>query len=364
MSTQTIDIQIPNIGKELNQQSQQLKKELMRKACLFTLIIYANDEKRIHYLEDLVNSILAKFPCRIIFIQGDKESESSYFRVKVSSVNSGQPGSIVHCDKIVIEASKDQLCRVPFVVTPHIVSDLPLYLLWGKNPFEDRDVFPYFQKYAQRLIFDSECADDFKMFCNEMLANLDTIKMDVMDINWALVNSWRDVMVEIFDTPEKLKHLTSSKSIIITYNDPKISASQHPEIRALYLQGWMAGVLKWNYQRTERFEGSTVISYFGQIHPAVVALTPQAKSNLPPGAILSIEIITSTDHSYFIYRKEDLPQVEVHVSSREACELPFTLSLPNLHKGLMFMREIFFGSLGEHYKKTLKKLSTQEFKSE
>lgn len=363
--TQTIDIQIPNIEKELDRQWGLQKKDKDTKACLFTLIIYASDSKRINYLQELINTILDKFPCRIIFIQAEKHSESSYFRVNVSNVVS-QPqksaSSSIRCDQIVIEVSHDQLFRVPFVVTPHIVSDLPVYLLWGQNPFEERDIFPYFQKYARRVIFDSECADNLKLFCGEMLTNLDTLKMDVMDINWALVSNWRDLLLEIFDTPEKLEQLYCSKSIVINYNDPKTPTSQHPEIRALYLQGWLASALDWKLQNIEFFDRSAVLSYFGRVHPVVIALSPQQISTLPPGAISSIEITTTTGYSYFISRKEGFPQVVVHVSSKETCELPFTLSLPNVHKGLSFMREIFFGHLGEHYKETLKKISTLDLK--
>jgi glucose-6-phosphate dehydrogenase assembly protein OpcA len=360
MATQTIDIQIPDIEKELNRQWAVQKKEKDTKACLFTLIIYASSQKKIHYLQELINSILDKFPCRIIFIQAENESKTSYFRVNVSNIVSGQ--SSVRCDQIVIEASQDQLFRVPFLVIPHIVSDLPVYLLWGQNPFEERDLFPYFQKYARRVIFDSECADDIKSFCDEMLANLGVIKMDVMDINWALVSNWRDLLAEIFDTPEKLEQLYACKSIIINYNDPKTPVSQHPEIRALYLQGWLASTLKWKYQNIERFENSLIISYVGKIHPVIVALTPQQNPTLPPGAILSIEMTTTTGYSYGIYRKDNLPQVVLHVSSKNSCELPFTLALPNVHKGLVFMREIFFESLGEHYKETLKNISQLDFK--
>lgn len=361
----TIDIQIPNIEKELELQWSLQKKNRDTKACLFTLIIYARDSKRITYLQELVNSILDKFPCRIIFIQGDKESDSSYFRVNVSNVVSGQSQvsaeSQVRCDQIVIEASQDQLFRVPFLVTPHIVPDLPVYLLWGQNPFEERDIFPYFQRYARRVIFDSECADDLKLFCKEMLSNLDTLKMDVMDINWAFASNWRDLLAEIFDTREKIDQLYSCKSIIINYNDPQISTSNHPEIRALYLQAWLASALKWKYQSIERFEKNAVISYFGKVHPVIVALTPIQSPNLPPGAISSIEITTTTGHNYYIARK-DLNLAVVHVSSQSTCELPFTVSLPNIHKGLIFMREIFFGNLGDHYRETLKTIFKLDFK--
>lgn len=363
MANQTIDLHIPNIESELNQKEDPQKKETARKACLFTLIIYANHSKRIQYLQELVDSILDKFPCRIIFIQGDTESETSYFRVKTSNVASGQPGSSIRCDQIVIETSQDQLFRAPFLVIPHIVPDLPLYLLWGQNPFEDQDIFPYFQRYAERVIFDSECADDFHSFCKEMLTNLDTFKMDIMDINWALASNWRDLLAEIFDTPEKLEHLTSSKSIKINYNDPQMSIVQHPEIRALYLQSWLASSLSWNYQSREHFGKSSIISYFGKAHPIVIALSADQRPNLPSGAILSIEINSSSGYSYLIYRKDDLSQIVVHVSSKQACELPFSLALPNVHKGLSFMREIFFGTLGENYRKTLKMVSHLDFKT-
>lgn len=354
------DIQIPDIEKELNKLWDLKKNELETKACLFTLIIYAHETRRVNYLQELVTTILDKFPCRIIFIQGEKESTSSYFRVKTSNVAAG--GFSIKCDQIVIEASHDQLFRVPFIVTPHIVPDLPVYLLWGQNPFEERDIFPNFQRYASRVIFDSECSDDLKLFCKEMMANLDTLKMDVMDINWALVSNWRDLLGEIFDTPEKIEHLKNCKSMIIQYNGCKTSTMQHPEIRALYFQGWLAGALKWKYQNIEHFQSNAVVSYFGPVHPVVVALSPKPVQGLPPGAITSIEITTTDDMTYFISRRDNLQQVIVHISSQNICELPFTLSLPNIHKGLSFMREIFFGGLGNNYKEMLKILTKLDFK--
>jgi hypothetical protein len=295
------------------------------------------------------------------------ESTSSYFRVNVSNVTSGHAqqsaGASVRCDQIVIEVSHDQLFRVPFLITPHIVQDLPVYLLWGQNPFEERDIFPYMQRYARRVIFDSECADDLKLFCNEMMTSMDTLKMDVMDINWALVSNWRDLLSELFDSPEKIEHLNAAKSIVINYNSYPNLTAEHPEIRALYLQGWLAGALKWKFQTIERFESSAVISYFGPFHPIIVALTPVENPGLPLGAIVSIEISTLNAHHYFISRSENLPQVVVHCSSENTCELPFTLSLPNIHKGLNFMKEIFFGRLGDHYKETLKVISKLDFKN-
>jgi glucose-6-phosphate dehydrogenase assembly protein OpcA len=366
MNKQEIDIQIPNIEKELDLQWSLQKKDYDTKASLFTLIIYAQDKRRVSYLQELVNSILDKFPCRIIFIQREKESTSSYFRIHVSSITSKQQhakgSSNVRCDQIVIESSHDQLFRAPFLVIPNIVPDLPVYLLWGQNPFEEKNIFPYVQKYAKRVIFDSECADDLKLFFKEMQLNLDTLKMDVMDINWAIAGNWRDIICELFESPEKVENLKASKSIIVQYNDCQTKTNTHPEIRALYLQGWLASALNWRFQNVERFDKDVILSYFGPIHPVIIALSPQTDPHLPAGSLIGVEITTTTGSVYSLSRKENLQKVLVHSSSKDACELPYTLSLSNYHKGLAFMKEIFFGKLGCHYRETLKAISKIDLK--
>ena len=362
MSDSLPDIQIPNIEKELNpSKNQQSDRGAQQKACLFTLIIFASEARSVAYLQELVDTILDKFPCRIIFIEVDDQATNSYCHVSVSNITSGvstgASSPAISCDQILIKASKDQLFRIPFIVIPHIVPDLPLYLLWGQNPFEEREVFPHLQPYASRVIFDSECSDNLSSFCTEMQRNLDVLKMDIMDVSWALTSSWRDLLAQLFDTPKKCEQLEKIKSVIIHYNNTTTASTQHPEIRALYLQAWLACCLKWKYNNISPFNTDVVISYLGSTHPSVVALSPQSLPDLPPGAINSIEITTLDNYSYVILRKQNISQALIHISSPETCELPFTLLLPNVHKGLAFMREIFFGSLGSHYREMLHMIS-------
>lgn len=363
--TQSIDIQIPAIEKELAGLSGQLDKK-QHKACLFTLIIYVHEARLVNYLQELVDTILDKFPCRIIFIYGDNQSEKPYLHASVSNVMSGQAngksGSLIACDQISIKVSKDQLFRVPYLVTPYIVPDLPVYLLWGQNPFEERDIFPHLQPYASRLVFDSECASSLQRFCLEMEKGLKVLKMDVMDINWALVSNWRDILTNLFDTPEKISELSLIKSVSITYTDNKSETRLHPEIRAIYLQGWLAARLKWRYRLVERFQKHAIISYFTNNTPVVVSLTPQANPELPSGAITGVEITMTDGRSYYLARKEHFSQVVVHASSKETCDLPYTLPLSNVNRGLAFMKEIFFSQLGDHYQEMLQSIAQIDYK--
>jgi glucose-6-phosphate dehydrogenase assembly protein OpcA len=351
----TPDVKIPDIQKELDLAATCSEDKKQLKACLFTLIIYAHEKRRVDYIQELVDTILDKFPCRIIYIQEDENSDKSYCHVNVTSVMSG--ASLALCDQITIQTSQDQLFRVPFLVIPYIVSDLPVYLLWGQNPFEEHEIFPHLHGYGSRVIFDSECSDNLELFCKEMQANLNVLKMDVMDINWALVSNWRDLLAHLFDNPKKLMMLKKCKSIVITYNDNKTKTIKHPEIRAIYLQGWLASQLNWRYFQTEKFDVDMLISYIGEQFPAIVALHPEKISGLPPGSIASIEITTVDGHVLFLERRPEFPHVVIHESSKETCELPFTLPLPNVHRGMNFMKEIFHEKLGSHYLGMLKMIS-------
>jgi glucose-6-phosphate dehydrogenase assembly protein OpcA len=181
--------------------------------------------------------------------------------------------------------------------------------------------------------------------------------MDVMDINWALISSWRDMFGQLFDTSARLSVLQKCKSLKITYNNAKTEMSAHPAIRAIYLQGWLASRLKWNYHSAEKVNDITLISYFNITHPSIVALCEETDVNLPNGAIISIELNSIEGDTFLISRKQSLSQVVIHISSHNQCELPYTLPLPDVHQGLTFMKEIFYHKLSDQYREMLNIIS-------
>lgn len=369
----TININIPNIGKELKKLSSDAKDKKQRKACLFTLVIFAHEPKRAAQLKDLIDTILAKFPCRLIFIHADCSSKEKHFNVTVSSLTSGGAGSggvasksAVSCDQILIDASSDQLFRVPYVVIPYLETDLPVFLLWGQNPFEDSIVFPELQPYASRVIFDSECSNNLNLFCREMLSGVDSLDLDVMDINWALISNWRDTLRQLFSELDMKDELPRCKSIVIHYTEGNSSSSDedgllYPEIRALYLQAWLASCLKWRFRSVKMSDQGVVISYFGTNGPTTVTLSAVPEPNLPIGALTSIEFGIEGGATHLLQRKEKLSQVIVHTSTDTECKLPYTLPLPSNHRGMNFMKEIFYTMTGQSYKNMLESLCAIDF---
>lgn len=367
----TLEIKIPDIEKEFARLRKNAEESKQMIACLFTLVIFAHEPKRSASLKDLIDNIIAKFPCRLIFIEADLDSNKKYFDVQVSTVMSGyvQSKSTIACDQILIRTSKDQLFRVPYLIIPHLEPDLPVFLLWGQNPFEENEIFPMLRSYASRVIFDSECSDNLNLFCKEMLTGADSLGIDIMDINWALISNWRDMLQQLFSGPEMIKQLRECQSLVITYNDKqengsadgKLGRLRYPEIRAIYLQGWLASCLGWQFRAIETDQSSTILTYFGQCSPVIVTISPQSNPKLPLGAITSIQLMTKDGTSFDIQRKEHLSQVLIHTSNKRECLLPYTLPLPSAHRGMNFMKEIFYNPSGESYQNMLSAISHIDF---
>jgi hypothetical protein len=75
----------------------------------------------------VAKKVMEKFPCRLLFItvkEGSKE-----LKTQVSVISPHKEDSEVACDLLEIEISKDWQERVPFLILPHFVSDLPIYMV-------------------------------------------------------------------------------------------------------------------------------------------------------------------------------------------------------------------------------------------
>lgn len=342
---------IANIESELAKLWDAQKGPAKTKACLFNLIIYTHEPRRADYMEEIVQMIIEKFPCRIIFIKSAPSSDEDFLSVKVAST-SGLKGGMP-CDQITIETSAKQLPKIPFIILPHLVPDLPIYLLWAQDPTSENAILPHLEAYATRLIFDSECTQNLQDFSHKMLEQIKSLKIEIMDMNWAMLTGWRDIFAQTFDTPQKIEELSNCRAMRIGYNNITTELVHHSETQAIYLQGWIAAQLNWKFRSLSNVQGTRKITYHNGHHEIVVTLSSQKRPNLPPGAILSVDVECPNNRTYNIERKELQRKVTVHISTLETCDLPFTLPLPNLHGGLNFIKAILYQYSSEHYRNML-----------
>ena len=352
MPKETVDIQVSNIEADLvklgeGQQTNQIK------ACLFNLIIYSHDPRRAAYLHQIVQAILEKFPCRIIFIQAHNNNGEEYLRSSVSNVVIGEGDVSISCDQINIDVTTKQLYRVPFVLLPILVPDLPIYLVWGQNPATDQIILPVLQKYASRLIFDAECADDLQQFSQNILNLLETTKMEIRDVKWAAVGGWREVVAHLFNTPEKVHALQFCKELEITYNSHESVFVHHTEVQPIYLQAWLAAQLEWKFQGLKPLKKGVHLHYQSGSDEVHVKLVPEDKPNLDAGIILAVKVKGSNGSSCIIHRRDDHPSVIVHIETEEQCEMPLILPLSELTNSIAFMTELIYRKTSTHYRNML-----------
>src|ERR1700722_226872 len=95
-------------------------------ASLFNLIIYTIDEAKKDYLNEIAQTILKKYPCRMTFIHGCSDTDKDYIHTTVTTAVVSDNENTIACDQITIEVSQKQFHRIPFLILPHIVPDLPL----------------------------------------------------------------------------------------------------------------------------------------------------------------------------------------------------------------------------------------------
>jgi glucose-6-phosphate dehydrogenase assembly protein OpcA len=324
------------------------------KGRLFNLVFYTDEEQRFRYFQQLFSHIIDKFPCRIVFIQkSNLEIQPEKMVQKIDLSQTAQKTG----DQFLIQTTSEQLSQVPFVLLPLLVPDLPIYLIWGQDPISDQKILPQLLRYSTRLVYDTQGCANLQSFCREMMKKNKELT-NYMDIDWALISGWRDVIAQIFSVPGRLPILQDCHSVGIYYNHLATPSIKRLAIQAIYFQGWLAAQLKWHFQSIEKTENGTwKIHYHSHWGEVVVTLHPKESPYLPPSSLSGIEFLTVNHCALSISLHEQQSKASVNLSTPEKCELPFSLPIPNLQRGLALMKEVFYHPSGVQYLNMLKLIS-------
>lgn len=318
------------------------------KGYLFNLIVYSHEKMRSEHFQKIVRTFIEKFPCRVIFIESYQDGENKQLEMKFLPSKEGE----ILCDKIKISVSKSELFQVPFILLTKLVPDLPIYLVWGQNPTSDNEILPQLEKLATRFVFDAECASNLQEFSLKMLGKIDELKTDFMDVSWAKISGWRDVISETFKTHEKLEYLRKCTRLLIKYNRMPLQDHQHSAIQAIFLQGWLAAQLGWHFNGVT-CDGEIKITYKRSLGEVEVILRPQERATLELGRVFELEFQDVSELKTTFTLAEKQSKVMVYVSNPEKCELPFSHPIPDMSKSSTAMKEVFYYRASSHYRKML-----------
>jgi glucose-6-phosphate dehydrogenase assembly protein OpcA len=328
-----------------------LAKEGKTRASLFNLIVYNELSDRTDYFRNVVQKIVEKFPCRIIFISFDSKASHPYLKTAISVVIPSQEQTTIACDQIDIGVGSDDLHKVPSLLLPHLIPDLPVYLLWTQDPSSECPLFKPLSELAHRIIFDSESAENFYQFAQTVLKIKKSSNIDVADLNWARTEGWRNLIVSIFNSPERVEELKRLSFLKILYNAQETQFFSHLKVQSMYLLSWLASRLSWKMQP---LSDSSI-----QMGPAKVTIESAQMKKLAPGTVIGMDFHTS---NHLLFETARLPEfyhhVKIQISSPELCELPYQFILGQTASGQSLIQEIGTQGTSAHYLGALQMLTS------
>ncbi len=331
------------------------------RAGLFNLIFYTQKDSRITYIQKLAQRVVEKFPSRVIFVTVDKKTQEDFLKTEVSIIASSKGECDVACDYIQMEAGGASLEKIPFVVLPHILPDLPIYLLMAKDPSQEDHLFNQLEQFTSRVIFDSETTENLPLFAASVLDHQKKSQADIADLNWARTESWREMLSMVFYSSERLKQIERVQKIDITFNAQETPFFCHTKIQAFYLQAWLACQLSWTFQSMRRENNTLFLTYRSSASPLEITMTPVQHTALPPGIVLSVDLYTSqNEHFSFQRNLEALHQISFQYSTQTECSLPYPYIFPRAEAGNSLVKEITHRGTSLHFAKVLNLIRTME----
>ncbi len=328
------------------------------RACLFNLIFYSETGPRADYIRKIAQKVVAQFPSRVIFILANPQAQKDELTTKVSVLSTVTGEYEVACDLIELEVSGSMRARVPYIILPHILPDLPLCFIWGEDPTSEDPIFVELRKFATRLIFDSESAPSLPPFAKALLFEHNLAHSEVSDLNWARTENWRDVFSTAFYASDKLEHLKNATEIKIAYNTSSTAFFCRTNIQALYFQTWIAAQLNWKMKSTKKEKDGLTFVYEKENGTVSVILTTIQQPTLAPGMIFSIDLsISNGCHYNFACHLDQPHKITQTFSTDQLCELPSQFLFPKGEKGQSLVKEICQHGTSAHYLKVLERIA-------
>jgi glucose-6-phosphate dehydrogenase assembly protein OpcA len=329
-----------------------LAKANKMRASLFNLIVFNKLSSRTDYFRTIVQKIVDRFPCRVLFISHDPDPSKKYLKTAVSVI-APEGQSTIACDTIDIGVAGPEWERVFSLVLPHLIPDLPVNLLWAEDPSKNHPLFKSLADLSNRIIFDSESEDNLFEFSKTVLSLKEKKGLEVTDLNWARLEGWRDLLVSTFQAKEHMDDLKNIEEIKIVYNARETEFVCHLKIQSMYLLAYLSSRLSWKFKNAKAEKGTFRFGFENKIE----AIIEPTDWDLGSGTVIAIEIKTKTGKCYSMARDPQAKhQAAIQIASTEYCDLPYRFMLGRTASGQSLVREIFQGGTSDFFLESLHQL--------
>jgi glucose-6-phosphate dehydrogenase assembly protein OpcA len=255
-------------------------------------VLFSTDADAETSATNVLDDITVTHPCRAI-LAINRTSETKRLEAWVSArchLPSARAAKQICCEQITVRSEGQGVHELPSVVLPLLVDDLPVFLWWRTNDFENVMVEPFLSQ-TDRLIVDSSLwTSPFTSFQNLykcIRAFGDTVS--VSDINFRRLNAWRHALATCFDDANvglTLDDLRTMNGVTIEFNGPS-------PMRPLLLTSWLASRL--GMEPDQVIQGDlksgqvkVLLKHAGR--KVNVEFIPKPRPDVPAGAVTDVKL--------------------------------------------------------------------------
>lgn len=224
--------------------------EAVLRAAALTLLVYVESPEAGEEVRDLVGTVSEQNPCRVILMiaqpQDGPEGLRSWVSAKCKCDPSVAGRKQIRCEEIAIRATGGAVRDLGSVVLPLTLSGLPVYFWWRSGRFVPPDYFDQILRVSSHVLVDSA---RFKNPASDLAALAQLVRgrtshIAFVDLNWARLTPWRELIAQCFDNPEVRGYAGKLRRVRIEYesHSPRRAAQ---EAQALLIAGWLASRLEW-----------------------------------------------------------------------------------------------------------------------
>jgi glucose-6-phosphate dehydrogenase assembly protein OpcA len=216
------------------------------RACVLNLIVYAATQQDRAEVDELLEAVIGRHPCRAIVIVADRDAAEARLDAYASTrCKLSAPGAKQICgEQITIEAGGPVVDTASTAVTPLLIPDVPVFLWWKDIPDYTDKLFDRLTDIADRVIIDSASFDRPHKDFLRLAEILKGGELRLSDINWGRLTSWRSLVAGFWDVSDYRASLGQIEKVRIEY-DPPDHAHEEIAPKALLALGWIASCLGW-----------------------------------------------------------------------------------------------------------------------
>ncbi|HEY9287098.1 MAG TPA: glucose-6-phosphate dehydrogenase assembly protein OpcA [Candidatus Dormibacteraeota bacterium] len=204
------------------------------RASVLNLITVVMDESQLASVKRVLEELSITNPSRTFLLLAQPHHGGEKLEAEVSAQTRTETGHRVTTEQVTLHAHGDVATHLASVVTPLLISELPVVIWWPGLPTFDSRLFDDLCEIADRLIVDTD-----EGFEREHLARLLEVarrahaQAQIGDFNWARLVAWRHVTAQYFDMPGMLPRLAQIEGVRIAYG------AERPVAAAWLLAGWL-----------------------------------------------------------------------------------------------------------------------------